>query len=248
MMFDFQIERTVRAEQHEFHLNIQLTSSDSHIALYGPSGSGKSLTVRAIAGLLTPEQGSITINNTVFFDSRSDINLSPQQRRVGYLAQDYGLFPHLTVNQNIAFGLKTGWRNATRRFKLPKASRHWVEVFELDAILHSYPDEISGGQKQRVALARALVTDPTVLVLDEPLAALDIPLRKKMREELAELQTRLSIPSIVITHDPQDAAALATRVFRIDRGRVIGDCSPLALLTATQDVTPSITAGALKIA
>jgi len=248
MMIDLQIQRTVRADQHEFHLNIQLTSADSRIALYGPSGSGKSLTVRAIAGLLTPEQGSITINNTVFFDSDRGVNLSPQQRRVGYLAQDYGLFPHLTVNQNIAFGLKTGWRNASRRFDLPKASRYWVDVFELEAILQSYPDEISGGQKQRVALARALVTDPTVLILDEPLAALDIPLRKKMREELAELQTRLNIPSILITHDPQDASVLATQVYRIDRGRVIGDCSPQALLPGAQDVMPSMTAGALKIA
>lgn len=247
-MIDLQIQRTVCSDQREFQLDIHLTSSDSHIALFGPSGSGKSLTVRAIAGLLTPAQGRIVINNTVFFDAETGVNLSPQERRVGYLAQDYGLFPHLTVNQNIAFGLKAGWRNAGRRFQLPKASKHWVDVFELEPILHSYPDEISGGQKQRVALARTLVTDPTVLILDEPLAALDIPLRKKMREELAELQTRLDIPSILITHDPQDASVLTKQVFRIDHGRVIGSCLPLALLAPSQDAVPSMTVGALKIA
>lgn len=247
-MIDLHIERTVQADQRKFQLDIRLTSTHSHISLYGPSGAGKSLTVQAIAGLLTPQRGRIAINDVVFFDSARGVDLRPQQRRIGYLAQDYGLFPHLTVVQNIAFGLKSGWRNAARRFELPQASQRWIDAFELSSILQSYPDEISGGQKQRVALARALVTEPTVLILDEPLAALDIPLRKKMRAELADLQRRLSIPSILITHDPDDAAALAQHVYRVDEGRIVGDCSSDSLLSELYDASPSMTADALKIA
>lgn len=247
-MIDVHITRTVQADQRKFLLDIQLTSAHSHISLYGPSGAGKSLTVQAIAGLLTPQHGRITFNDVVFFDSERCIDLSPQKRRIGYLAQDYSLFPHLTVKQNIAFGLKSGWRNVARRFELPQASQRWVEAFELESVLHSYPDEISGGQKQRVALARALVTDPAVLILDEPLAALDIPLRKKMRAELARIQRRLSIPSVLITHDPEDAAALSEHVYRIDDGKVVDDCPSGSLLAMLHEARPSMTADALKIA
>lgn len=247
-MIDVHIERTVQADQREFQLDIQLTSRHSHISLYGPSGAGKSLTIQAIAGLLTPQRGRIAINDVVFFDSERGIDLRPQQRRIGYLAQDYSLFPHLTVMQNIAFGLKSGWRNVSRRFELPEASQRWIDAFELGPILYSYPDQISGGQKQRVALARALVTEPTVLILDEPLAALDIPLRKKMRAELADLQRRLSIPSIVITHDPEDAAVLARHVYMLDGGQVVGDCPSESLLSGHHEASPSMTAEALKIA
>lgn len=245
-MINLHIERTVHAGQRQFKLEVHLTSSAPRIALYGPSGAGKSLTVRTIAGLLKPDCGSIVVNGVVLFDSDDGVNLSPQERRVGYLAQDYGLFPHLTVSQNIGFGLHRGWRNMRRKDPLPEIAWRWIKVFELEPILHSYPVEISGGQKQRVALARALVTQPNVLILDEPLAALDMPMRSKMRTELASMQKHLDIPSILITHDPYDAAVLADQVYRIHNGRIIGDCLPDALL-ASQAAIPSITAEALKI-
>ncbi|NYT62052.1 ATP-binding cassette domain-containing protein [Alcaligenaceae bacterium] len=230
-MIQVQINRRVFAGKREFLLDVAIASSSSRIALFGPSGSGKTLTVQAIAGLLRPDSGHIAINGVTLYSSERNIWLAPQDRHLAYLQQDYGLFPHLTVAQNIGFGLKKGWFNQ-RRQALPAAARRWVEAFELEAILHSYPSEISGGQKQRVALARALAVEPRLLLLDEPLAALDAGLRIKMRAELAALQARLDIPTILITHDPADAVALADRVYNIDRGKITADCRPDMLETA----------------
>lgn len=229
-MIQIQVTRRVFAGKREFLLDVAIASSSSRIALFGPSGSGKTLTVQAIAGLLRPDSGHIDINGTTLYSSTRNIWLAPQDRHLAYLPQDYGLFPHLTVAQNIGFGLKKGWLNQ-RRLALPEAARRWVEAFELEAILHSYPSEISGGQKQRVALARALAVEPRLLLLDEPLAALDADLRMKMRAELAALQARLDIPTILITHDPADALVLADRVYRIDNGKISESCDPDVLNT-----------------
>ncbi|NYT38558.1 ATP-binding cassette domain-containing protein [Allopusillimonas soli] len=254
-MISLDIHRRVEAGTRAFDLDVSLSSQARRIALFGPSGAGKSLTIRAIAGLLRLDRGCIVVNGVTLYDSDRGIALSPQARRLGYLQQDYGLFPHLTVIQNIAFGLTRGWLNPRGR-RLPEVARRWVDAFDLDAILNSYPSEISGGQKQRVALARALSVEPRLLLLDEPLAALDAGLRVRMREELAALQSRLDIPTILITHDPQDAVMLADQVFRIRDGRIEGDCTPQGLMAAQnatispsgQSMTPSMTLDALKIA
>lgn len=245
-MIQIQITRRVFAGKREFVLDVDIASTSSRIALFGPSGSGKTLTVQAIAGLLRPDSGDVEINGVSLYSSARHIWLAPQDRHLAYLQQDYGLFPHLTVAQNIGFGLNKGWFNQ-RRQALPQAAQRWVDAFEIGPILHSYPAEISGGQKQRVALARALAIEPRLLLLDEPLAALDTDLRLKMRAELADLQARLDIPTILITHDPADAVALADRVYKIDNGKIIGDCHP-EKLAADQSSTPSITLDALKMA
>ncbi|MNV51024.1 Spermidine/putrescine import ATP-binding protein PotA [compost metagenome] len=202
-----------------FQLDAAFTSSSKRIALFGPSGAGKSLTLRAVAGLLRPDAGRIEINGRVLFDSQAGICLPAQARRVAYLFQDYALFPHLTVAQNIAFGLRRGWRNPPRREVGPEAKR-WVDAFELGAIVGSYPGEISGGQKQRVALARALMLQPDILLLDEPFSALDAHLRGRMRQELSALQRQLDVPMLLITHDPADVDALADEVFEVRDGKV----------------------------
>lgn len=245
-MIQIQIKRRVFSGKREFLLDVEIASSSPRIALFGPSGSGKTLTVQAIAGLLRPDSGNIDIGGTTLYSSSRNIFLTPQDRHLAYLQQDYGLFPHLTVAQNIGFGLQKGWLNL-RRQSLPEAARRWIDAFELEAILHSYPSEISGGQKQRVALARALAVEPRLLLLDEPLAALDADLRVKMRAELAALQARLDIPTILITHDPADVAVLADKVYRIENGTIVGNCRPETLVQ-DQSSTPSMTLDALKIA
>jgi molybdate transport system ATP-binding protein len=219
MSIHIQISRRMVSGDRHFQLDAAFTSSSRRIALFGPSGAGKSLTLRAVAGLLRPDAGRIEINGRVLFDSQAGICLPAQARRVAYLFQDYALFPHLTVAQNIAFGLRRGWRNPPRREVGPEA-RRWVDAFELGAIVGSYPGEISGGQKQRVALARALMLQPDILLLDEPFSALDAHLRGRMRQELSTLQRQLDVPMLLITHDPADVDALADEVFEVRDGKV----------------------------
>ncbi|MGV2896841.1 ATP-binding cassette domain-containing protein [Achromobacter sp. AGC78] len=219
MSIHIQISRRMVSGDRHFQLDAAFTSSSKRIALFGPSGAGKSLTLRAVAGLLRPDAGRIEINGRVLFDSQAGICLPAQARRVAYLFQDYALFPHLTVAQNIAFGLRRGWRNPPRREVGPEA-RRWVDAFELGAIVGSYPGEISGGQKQRVALARALMLQPDILLLDEPFSALDAHLRGRMRQELSTLQRQLDVPMLLITHDPADVDALADEVFEVRDGKV----------------------------
>lgn len=205
---------------HRFQLNIHFSCQTQRLLIFGPSGSGKSLTLKALAGLLTPDQGRILINGQTLFDSSQKINLSPQQRQVGYLFQDYALFPHLTVRQNIAFGLHKGWRNPKRKERHPQVE-YWLESFHLHNLADRLPGELSGGQRQRIALARALVIEPRALLLDEPFAALDLALREQMRAELNALQQRLQVPMILISHAPEDLAVFGDNVLYLHNGEQV---------------------------
>ncbi|HEV7776714.1 MAG TPA: ATP-binding cassette domain-containing protein [Luteibacter sp.] len=222
MTLDIAIQRRLADAEHPFELDIRFRTRSRRVVIFGPSGAGKSLTLRAIAGLMTPERGHIAVNDHVLFDTQRGVNLPPQRRKVGYLFQDYALFPHLTVAQNVAFGIRTGVFNPSSR-AIPEQASRWLSAFELDTVARSYPSQISGGQKQRVALARALATEPDVLLLDEPFAALDPQLRMRMRKELAALQAKLDLQMLIITHDPADAEALGEQVLEIRDGRIHGD-------------------------
>src|SRR5690606_9158216 len=145
------------------------------------------------------------------FDSDARVNLAPQARNVGYLFQDYALFPHLTVRQNIGFGLKRGWLNPRAKV-CEQAVDYWLEAFQLKPLAHQFPAQLSGGQRQRTALARALVARPRALLLDEPFSALDTDLRQHMRRELDNLQLRLDVPMILITHDADDVKIFGDHV------------------------------------
>lgn len=219
MSVNLRIRKNMVSGDRHFSLDVAFSSASKRIALFGPSGAGKSLTLRAVAGLLRPDAGRIEVNGRVLFDSDARISVAPQARRVAYLFQDYALFPHLTVAQNIAFGSRRGWLNPPKR-AVSADARRWVDAFELGAIVGSYPSEISGGQKQRVALARALMLKPDILLLDEPFSALDSQLRGKMRQELNTLQRQLDVPMLLITHDPADVDALADEVFEVRDGKV----------------------------
>lgn len=216
---EIDIRKTLRSGARRFDLDIQLHSASRRIVIFGPSGAGKSLTLKAIAGLLRPDSGSIRLGGVTLFDSQAGIDLTPQARKVGYLFQDYALFPHLTVRQNIASALSSGWRNPARNFH-HESVEYWLAAFHLEPLAHQYPNELSGGQRQRTALARALVAHPRALLLDEPFAALDPALRVRMRAELDELQRRLDVPMILITHDPDDVAAFGEHVISLGGGRV----------------------------
>jgi molybdate transport system ATP-binding protein len=187
--------------------------------VYGSSGAGKSQMMKAVAGLMTPDSGRIELAGRCLYDSAGGVNLPAQQRKVAYLFQDYALFPHLNVRQNIGFGLQRGWRNPLARVD-GEAIRYWMEAFELDHVAHQYPHQLSGGQRQRVALARALAPQPAALLLDEPFAALDPALRDRMRAELGALQRRLEIPMLMITHDPEDVRAFGDHVLRMENGSI----------------------------
>jgi molybdate transport system ATP-binding protein len=203
MSFDVDITKVVKSAQSRFELNVRFCTSARRTVIYGPSGAGKSLTLQALAGLLSPDRGRIKFNDDVLFDHDAHIDVPARQRGFGYVFQDYALFPRLNVRQNIAFGLKRGWRNPGRQVG-GEAVDHWLSAFELTTVAAQLPSELSGGQRQRTALARALVHAPRALLLDEPFAALDPELRERMRGELDELLKRIDLPIVMITHDPQD--------------------------------------------
>jgi molybdate transport system ATP-binding protein len=211
------IRKTLRSRDREFELNACFTAEHARSVVFGPSGSGKSVTLQCIAGLLKPDEGRIEIGERVLFDSVAGINLRPQQRNVGFVFQDYALFPHLTVQENIAFGLNRELRDGNR---FMARVNEFLALFELEALARSLPRNLSGGQRQRVALARALIRHPDVLLMDEPLSALDPVLRSRVRLELSDMQRRFQVPMIAITHDPADVEVLAQNVIVFEHGRV----------------------------
>lgn len=219
MQLELDIQKTLRSGRREFTLQVALRSESQRLVILGPSGSGKSLLLKTIAGLATPEQGHVRLGGVTLFDRVARINLPPQQRQMAYVFQDYALFPHLNVRQNIAFGLRRGWLNPQPRIA-HEAVEHWLDAFQLAAEAEQYPAELSGGQRQRTALARALIAEPRALLLDEPFAALDPPLRRHMRAELEDLQRRLHVPMLLITHDPDDADFFGDQVVCLDSGRL----------------------------
>jgi molybdate transport system ATP-binding protein len=219
MHLDLDFRKTLRSGKRTFLLNIRFQSASERVVIFGASGSGKSLTLRAMAGLLQPDDGHIELNGRMLFDAARAINLPPQARRVGYLSQDYALFPHLNVRQNIGFGLVPGCFNP-RADQRHEAVDYWLEAFHLQHMAHQKPDELSGGQRQRVALARALVAQPSALLLDEPFAALDSGLRAHLRGELDRLQRHLKIPMVLITHDRSDAELFGEHVVRLRDGAI----------------------------
>jgi molybdate transport system ATP-binding protein len=203
MSFDVDIRKLVGGERRRFTLNVCFRTQARRTVIYGPSGAGKTLTLQAIAGLLTPDSGRISFDGERVYDASAGIDLPARRRGFGYLFQDYALFPKLSVRQNIAFGLSKGLRNPGEQAG-GEAVERWLQTFELVEVARQRPGELSGGQRQRVALARALVNSPRALLLDEPFSALDPELRQRMRAELDELLERVAIPVLMITHDLVD--------------------------------------------
>jgi len=220
VIWDVELRRELVHGRSRFAIDASFASDAERLVLHGPSGAGKTQTLKMIAGIVRPDRGHVGVADRVLFDSALAIDLSPQQRRVAVVFQDYALFPHLTVRQNIAFARRTGWLNPARDAS-DAAVERWITAFHLEAVSGHYPHQLSGGQRQRTALARALVNDPAALLLDEPFAALDRKLRRRLRDELHELQAQLRVPMLLITHDEEDAEVLGDQVVQMLAGRVV---------------------------
>jgi molybdate transport system ATP-binding protein len=220
VIWDIEFTKRLQHGQSTFDLAVAIQSDAQRLVLFGPSGAGKTQTLKIMAGLIRADSGHVRVAGRTLFSRTEGIHLTPQRRRLAYVFQDYALFPHLTVRQNIAFAKRGGWTNPPRLVR-DDAVNHWIETFRLQSVADHFPHQVSGGQRQRTALARSLMNDPTALLLDEPFSALDKGLRQRLREDLSELQRELSIPMLMITHDDDDLLCLADQVVTLHAGRVV---------------------------
>jgi molybdate transport system ATP-binding protein len=209
------LEVQIQKRYEGFTLDVAFASSAEVVVLMGPSGSGKTQTLRAVAGAVRPDSGRIVLDGATLFESRSRLDLPPQKRRVGYVPQHYALFHHLDVASNVAYGLKDA-----HSVEAKDHVRSMIETVGLAGSESRRPRELSGGQQQRVALARALILNPRILLLDEPFAALDAPIRDALRGQLIDLQRRLGFRALLVTHDPEDVR-LGGECFQFEQGRVV---------------------------
>jgi molybdate transport system ATP-binding protein len=217
MGLQVKLKKTIKG----FNLDIHWEIGDELAVLFGYSGAGKTMTLQMLSGFVKPDNGFIRLSGTVFFDNIRKINLRPQDRPFGYVFQDLALFPHMTVMKNILYGAV----GIEKEDKVDRAN-HFIREFKLGGLEKRYPHEISGGQKQRVALARALIRQPKALLLDEPFSALDKPLRLEMRQFLKELMHRFRIPVVLVTHDFEEANAVADKIIIYENGTISQTGSP----------------------
>ena len=208
----------IKKEYKSFLLEMHFDANNHTLALLGPSGSGKSMTLKCIAGILKPDAGKIIINDKVVFDSENRINLAPQKRNIGYMPQNYALFPNMSVQENIATGL--------RKFKLEKEEQNKqikeiIDLLQLTGLEERKPHQLSGGQAQRVALARILVSKPDLLLLDEPFAALDDYLKTRLQMKSKEIIDKFNIQTILVTHNRDEAYLLADEIGVVDQGKLV---------------------------
>jgi molybdate transport system ATP-binding protein len=212
---------------HQFSLDVQFDAPHGFTILFGPSGAGKTTVLNCIAGLDTPDAGRIAVGERMLFDSEAKVNIPAVRRNVGYVLQDIALFPHLTVQQNVEYGLT----HLPRPIRKQRAGA-MLKEFRIEHLSSHRPAEISGGERQRAALARSLVTDPCVLLLDEPLAALDAPAKSKILDDLRRWNEAHRIPILYVTHSRGEVMALGERVLVIDEGRILAEGTPHEVLTA----------------
>ena len=208
----------IQLRQGGFSLDVSVETEAQAVAIVGPSGSGITTMLDAVAGLRRPDAGLIQVGPKILFNSHNGINLLPHERRVGYVPQDLALFPHLTVQQNVLYGVSN---SATE-----EQGRPVLEILEIQELLSRTTDGLSGGERQRVALARALMARPRILLLDEPLAALDVAFRDRILPYLDRVREELKIPMIYVSHVPDEISRIADWVIRLDAGQVVGSSVP----------------------
>ena len=222
-MIRLDIHKKLRAEGGPMELQIRTAiKAGELVALYGPSGAGKTSTLRMLAGLMDPDSGSITNSDITWFNSTQKINLNPGKRKIGYVFQDYALFPNMTVRQNLQF--------AQQKKGNGKLISTLLDMVELTELQDHKPATLSGGQKQRVALARALAQEPEILLLDEPLTALDPKMRLKLQEYLVRVHREFQLTTLLVTHSISEISRLANKVLVLEKGKIIREGLPSEVL------------------
>lgn len=209
---EFMLEVNFTKKLWHFILEANFKIEDEILVLWGASGAGKSTILHCLAGLIKPDNGFIKLNKEMLYKQEAKISLPTKKREIGYLFQDYALFPHLTVKKNILYGTKK--KDNSRLINLDI-----LDTFGISHLVNRYPNQLSGGEKQRVALARALSAEPKLLLLDEPFSALDQDTKIKLRQELKNIHKKWKIPFIIVTHDQEDAFELGDSILNINRGQ-----------------------------
>lgn len=218
-MIELNFHKKLTAATGEMLLDINTSiKKGSLVTLYGKSGVGKTTILRILGGLLKPEKGTILVNKTTWFNSDEKINLKPQKRNVGFVFQDYALFPNMTVKENLEFALEKN--------QSTKIVKELIELIELGELQNRKPTTLSGGQKQRVALARALVKKPSILMLDEPLSALDYEIRFKLQQYILQVHQEFNLTTILISHDISEILRMSDHIIEIEDGKIIREGKP----------------------
>lgn len=224
-MIEFKLEKRLNfaGGSRPLALSIALEKGQ-FVTLYGKSGAGKTSILRMLAGLLRPDAGQIQVEGECWYDEQKNILLPPQKRQLGFLFQDYALFPNMSVRENLVFALQKGQSDSI--------IKELIELMELGELQDRKPNTLSGGQQQRVALARALVQKPPLLLLDEPLSALDQEMRQKLQSYLLEIHQKYGLTTILVSHEPNEILRLSDTVYVIEQGHLVKTCSPQELFTS----------------
>ncbi|MBK0371061.1 ATP-binding cassette domain-containing protein [Flavobacterium agrisoli] len=226
-MIEIKTSKTLQSAAGSMTLELDYkVAPHDFVALYGASGSGKTTTLQLLAGLTQPEKGYIKVNDKVWLDTESNVNLPPQQRKIGYVFQDYALFPNMSVRENLLFALENKKDQAI--------IAELLETMELKGLEHQKPHQLSGGQQQRVALARALVRRPELLLLDEPLSAIDTEMRLKLQDYLLLAHQKYQLTTLLVSHDIAEIYKLSNRVLVLEKGQITQDgCASAVFSTQT---------------